>query len=287
MKRVALATHSGCPHLTEDDRLLIPALRDLGIEARPVVWDEENVGWREFDQVIVRSCWDYHLRLPEFLAWITNLESQHVELQNSALLVRWNADKRYLRQVEELGVTIPETCWLNEGEEHSLRTITQAWGWERAVVKPIISATAYKTRRICLQETDEAVQGPLMVQQFLPEIQEEGEWSLVFIGGDYSHAVRKYPAAGDFRVQTQFGGRVGAATPNSQLVDAAGEIMDKIAEPALYARVDGLEREGKFVLMELELIEPVLFLAVGGAADRFAQAISKTLNSTVPSGGKE
>ena len=110
MKRIALATHAACSELTQDVRLLIPALRELGVEAQPAVWDAAGVDWSEFDQVIIRSCWDYHLRLPEFLAWIAMLEARHVELQNPASVLRWNADKRYLRKLEELGVLTPQTC---------------------------------------------------------------------------------------------------------------------------------------------------------------------------------
>jgi len=94
MRTVALATHGGCPKLSADDQLLIPHLRDFDIEAKAVVWDNQETDWSEFDQVIIRSCWDYHLRLPEFLAWIAVVESHDVDLQNSGPLVRWNADKR-------------------------------------------------------------------------------------------------------------------------------------------------------------------------------------------------
>ena len=118
-----------------------------------------------------------------------------------------------------------------------------------------------------------------MVQEFLPEIQATGEWSLVFIGGEYSHSVRKLPAAGDFRVQTQFGGRVETATAPFSLIDVAAKILSEIEKPTLYARVDGLESNDSLVLMEVELIEPVLFLGPGGAAHRLAQRIALSLES--------
>ena len=120
-----------------------------------------------------------------------------------------------------------------------------------------------------------------MVQQFLPEIQRSGEWSLVFIGGEYSHSVRKFAAAGDFRVQTQFGGRVEAATPNLLLINTAAKTLSEIGKPPLYARLDGFERDDTFVLMELELIEPVLFLGLGEAAALFAQMIALSLENSI------
>ncbi|MBV9435106.1 MAG: hypothetical protein JOZ44_03585 [Acidobacteria bacterium] len=137
-----------------------------------------------------------------------------------------------------------------------------------------MSATAYNTRCVDRSEADELVRGPLLIQQFVPEVRTAGEWSMIFIGGQFSHAVRKYPKQGDFRVQAEFGGREEPATAGSALVAAAAKILDQ-AEHTLYARVDGVEQHGQFLLMELELIEPVLFLALGDAAIRLARAIQK------------
>jgi len=277
MRTVALATHSGCPKLSADDQLLIPYLRDLDIEAKAVVWDNRETDWTEFDQVIIRSCWDYHLRLPEFLAWIAVLESRSVDLQNNGALVRWNADKRYLRRLEQCGITIPETHWLSEYEEASLSSVLAAHGWDCAVVKPTVSATAHATRLV-VRDADEILRGPAMVQEFMPEIQTQGESSFIFFHGEFSHAVCKLPATGDFRVQTQFGGSFREAIPTGWLIDAATELLRDLEYQTLYVRVDGLEREGKFVLMELELIEPILFVGLGRAASRFAQTIALSLD---------
>ena len=112
-----------------------------------------------------------------------------------------------------------------------------------------------------------------MVQQFVPEILRAGEWSLVFIGGKYSHSVIKRPAPGDFRVQREFGGDAVSAEPAASTVAAGECLLDALPERPLYARVDGIECDGRFVLMEVELIEPVLFLGIGNASDRFAEEI--------------
>jgi glutathione synthase/RimK-type ligase-like ATP-grasp enzyme len=277
MRTVALATHRGCPKLSADDQLLIPHFRDFDIEAKAVVWDNQETDWSEFRQVIIRSCWDYHLRLPEFLAWIAGLESRNVDLQNNGDLVRWNADKRYLRRLEQSGIAIPETHWLPEHEEASLSSVLAAHGWDCAVVKPTVSATAHGTRLVS-RDTDEILRGPAMVQKFMPEIQTHGESSLIFFHGEFSHAVRKIPATGDFRVQTEFGGSVRGIVPSRSVIDAATEVLQKVEYQNLYARVDGLECKGKFVLMELELIEPILFLGLGRAASRFAQSIALSLD---------
>jgi len=116
------------------------------------------------------------------------------------------------------------------------------------------------------------------VQKFMPEIQTQGESSFIFFHGEFSHAVGKLPATGDFRVQTEFGGSVREFIPSRSVIDAATEVLRGVEYQPLYARVDGLEREGKFVLMELELIEPILFLGLGKAASRFARSIALSLD---------
>ena len=272
MKKVALVTCSALPELTDDDRLLIPTLRRRGVEGMPVVWDAP-VDWTLFDRVVLRSCWDYHLRTTEFLEWIEELDNLSVPLQNSASLVRWNTDKRYLLELQSAGVQIPLTVWVDDKEEASVHSILEALSWESAVVKPTVSASAHCLKRVFRGEPVVRVHGPAMVQQFIPEILSPGEWSLVFIGGEFSHSVVKLPTAGEFRVQSQFGGTARALKPPQEMVRVASKIIELLPEPPLYARVDGIECQSGFVLMEVELIEPVLFLGLGRAVERAAEVI--------------
>ena len=272
MKQIALVSYQGCPELTDDDRLLIPALRQLGVEAKCVVWDAAT-DWTQFDQVVLRSCWDYHLRANEFLDWVGRLEQSAVPIQNCPVLIRWNADKRYLRQLEAAGASIPRTVWIGDHEEVSVHEILAARGWESAVIKPTVSASAHNLSRVFKGEPTVRLKGPAMVQEFIPEILSAGEWSLVFIGGRYSHSVIKRPAPGDFRVQWQFGGDAVLAEAAEETIEAVTKLLTALPDQPLYARVDGIECKSGFVLMELELIEPVLFLGVAGASERFAERI--------------
>lgn len=272
MRQVALVSYSQCPELTDDDRLLIPALRQRGVHAQCAVWDAA-VDWTQFDQIVLRSCWDYHLRPGEFLDWVATIERLRVPLQNFPALIRWNLDKRYLRQLEAAGATIPPTVWVEDGEEVSVPEILGSYGWESAVVKPTISASAHNLRRVFRAEPEVRFKGPVMVQQFVPEILTTGELSIVFLGGKYSHSVIKRPTTGDFRVQWEFGGDAVGAEPAAQTVAAVNCLLSSLPARPLYARVDGIECESGFVLMELELIEPVLFLGIGNASDRFAEGI--------------
>ena len=273
MKRIALATCAAWPELTDDDSLLIPALRQLEVEAIPVVWDQP-AHWAQYDQVVIRSCWDYHLRPDEFLGWIEKLEAACVPVQNIPSLIRWNADKRYLRQLREAGVAIPATVWIEDREEVTAHEILDAHGWNSAVVKPTVSASAHNLRRVFKDEPLLHVRGPAIVQQFVPEIVSGGEWSLVFLGGQYSHAVIKRPTSGDFRVQWQFGGSAARASPSVALIAEATKVIASLPGEPVYARIDGVDCGGRFILMEAELIEPVLFLGLGHAADRLAGAIA-------------
>jgi glutathione synthase/RimK-type ligase-like ATP-grasp enzyme len=273
VRKIALVTYAGYPNLTDDDRLLVPALRRLNVEAMPVAWDAV-VNWTEFDQVIIRSCWDYHLRPADFLQWVKDLESSRVSLHNSPRLVRWNADKRYLRDLQNAGVRIPPTIWLESGEEADTRSVLKSNGWESAVVKPTIGASAHGLGRISAGEPGARVAGPAMVQQYVPEVADSGEWSLVFFQGQYSHAVLQLPAPGDFRVQSEYGGTGTRAEPSRKVMDAARGIIDALPEQPLYARIDGIEDGRGFLLMEAELIEPALFLELGGAVTQFAEIVA-------------
>lgn len=254
---------------------------DYRVEA--AIWSDPSYDWSSSDMVIIRSCWDYHLRIAEFLRWIESLETLEVPVWNSPSTIRWNADKSYLRELESKGILIVPTRWFEPGPAISLAAELRESGWDQVVIKPRVSATAHRTRLIRngkeAEDTqvlfDELRAGPgVMVQQFMEPIVREGEWSLMFFGGEFSHAVLKTPKAGDFRVQHDFGGYERLA----QAPDAATQAAEKAVAAVgntLYARVDGVMVGDKFRLMELELIEPALFLGESsGAAERLAAAIA-------------
>ncbi len=287
MTRIALATYATLPSLNDDDRLLIAALTERGVTARPAVWDSPDVRWEELQGVLVRSCWDYHRRLPEFLAWIARLEGSGVALWNAAAVLRWNSHKAYLRDLAGRGVPIVPTCWLGRGDGTDLAALLGREGWRDAVVKPAVSASATGTWRTS-PATAAADQprldgllhaGDVMVQPFIPEVADPGEWSLVFLGGRFSHAVLKRPAGGDYRVQWEFGGSALAAAPPDQLIADAERVLAAAPGDPVYARVDGVARDGRLLLMELELIEPHLFLGWDPrAAARLAAALGAALS---------
>ncbi len=283
--RVALATCAAVPRLSDDDRLLLPALHARGIRAEPAVWNAAEVIWDRYDAVVIRSCWDYHLEADRFEGWTRHLESRGIPLWNPAPVLRWNARKTYLRDLVAAGVPTVPTRFVEPAEITDLDAVLHDTGWEEVVVKPVVSASAYQTWRAGRGRGEDgerfrrlAGRVPVMVQPFLREIERDGEWSFCFFGGQYSHAVLKRPRAGDFRVQADHGGIYGPAEPAGWLVDQAERALRAAGRATVYAWVDGCVIGGVLHLMELELLEPGLFLAVHpAAAGRFAGAIAATL----------
>jgi glutathione synthase/RimK-type ligase-like ATP-grasp enzyme len=246
-----------------------------------------------FDLVVLRSCWNYHRHLAAFRRWLDRLEAAGVPLWNPPAVLRWNLDKGYLRDLAGAGLPIVPTVWLDAGAPAQLAAILETQGWERAVVKPRVSASAHGIWRVdraaAAQKQPEFEQllmaSGAMVQPLMPQIA-DGEWSFIFFRGECSHTVLKTPGADDIFVQQRLGGTsVLHAAPPSLVEQAAALLRAATArllpdeEPLLYARVDGLNVGGQLVLMELELTEPGLFLdlAPPEAPARFADAITGAL----------
>jgi len=282
MKRIAFVTHAGLPGLSDDDRLAVEELTRRGAEVTPAVWDDPGVQWSGFDSVVLRSTWDYHLKLASFLDWLDRLEREGVPLWNPAAVVRANVDKGYLVDLAVAGIPVVPTVRVERASAADLAAILDERGWTDAVIKPAVSASAFRTWRTSRsqaaaeQSTFEELlaTSPALVQPFLPEIQTRGEWSIIFLGGEHSHSVLKRPREGDFRVQEHLGGWSEPDAPGPGLIAQARAVVETIPGPWLYARVDGVERDAGLLLMELELTEPSLFLGTGREAPaRFAEAI--------------
>ncbi len=283
MKRIALVTCDRLPSLYGDEQALPSQFAAAGVDAEPVVWSDPAVVWSRYDLVVIRSTWDYFERIGEFTAWLDGVERDGVRLQNPVPLVRWNLDKRYLAELQTRGVRIAPTRFFDAGARVDLPSLMREAGWAEAIVKPAVSGGAWRTHRVPLAEAaerqrdlDDILRGSgALIQPFLEEIVRAGEWSIFFFGGAFSHAVIKRPATGDFRVQMQYGGAHEAVTPPPSLLRAASEVLEALPTPTLYARIDGVERDGRFELMEVEVIEPYLFFpGSAGAIDRYIDAVA-------------
>jgi hypothetical protein len=287
LREIAFVTCEKFPEVWKDDALALGPLGDLGIRVRPAVWSDPAVDWARFEAVVLRGSWDYHERLPEFEAWLERLEDLGARVWNPLPVIRWNLRKTYLEDLAAAGVPVVPTRFVGPGSLDALLGSIAAAPWPEVVVKPAVSAGAFRTFRL-ERESAAARAGELaplaasgeatLLQPFLSEVLEEGEWSLIFLGGAFSHAVRKVPARGDFRVQEMWGGRTLSEPPPADAREAARAVLAAVREPLLHARVDLVRHEGAPCLVELELIEPILFLANDpGAPRRFAEAIAGRL----------
>jgi glutathione synthase/RimK-type ligase-like ATP-grasp enzyme len=282
--RVALATCANLPDWEVDDRPLFAALDARGVAWDRPVWDDPAVDWSAYDGVLVRTTWDYMERLDAYVAWADRV-ARVTRLHNPASVVRWNTRKTYLGALEALGVPIAPTVWLTSPEP--LAPILATRGWERGFLKPVVGATARETCRFVAEDlalaqahADRVLQREaLMLQPYLRSVEDDGELSVIVIDGVPSHAVRKIPVPGDYRVQDDFGAKdVRIDLPDdlaalaAQALGAASLLLG--GEPLLYGRVDALRGDdGRLVLNELELVEPSLFLRhAPEAADRLIAA---------------
>jgi glutathione synthase/RimK-type ligase-like ATP-grasp enzyme len=276
--RIVLATCRSKPALTSSDALLAAELECAGAAVIATPWDAVIGPGDDPDIVCLRSTWDYHRRWTEFRTWISGFAGRSGRLWNPAETVLWNADKRYLRDLGEAGIALPRTRWFEPGERPDCDAVLREWRLARAVLKPRISATAFGTylvsagRALSAEEWKPLETSGGLLQAFVPEVESQGELSLVYVDGGFSHAVRKRPADGDFRVQGDFGGTVEAMAPPRNTRAFGDAVLAAVSRAWLYARVDLVETDRGPVLMELELIEPDLFLTSAAAA-RLAAAL--------------
>ncbi len=284
MTDIAWVTCGEHANLIDTEQRVVDKLRTSGISVSPVVWDDQSVEWENFSLVIIRTAWDYHLKIDQFLVWLEMLESYNINILNSPDIIRWNHHKFYLRDLESKGIDIVESSFVRKNEL-SVEDILDQTTDRELIVKPAISATAYGLTRIDPRSPDIqslmkleklSRHNDVIIQDYRSEIA-NGEWSLMFFDNEYSHAVIKKPKNGDFRVQNNFGGISEMAEPGGKVLDQVREILIKIDLDLLYARVDGLVVKGKFILMELELIEPELFLLTDTIRENFIKAIKKRI----------
>lgn len=279
---VCFVTCATWPAVSESDGFAARALERRGITVTPRAWNDAAARFDGFDVVVFRSNWDYHHAPDAFLAWLARWEAAGVRFWNPPTLIRWNFSKQYLADLERAGIPVVPTAYLIGNDPDALPALLSARGWESAVVKPVLSASAHDTLLVgpggasAVGKAIAAggIRTPVMVQPFVEEVRTRGEWSLVFIDGAFTHAALKRPAVGEFRVQPHFGGTSAAEQPGADLIAAGRRALDPLPVPPLYVRVDGVETARGFVVMEIEAHEPGLFFGLAPeAAEVFAEAI--------------
>lgn len=252
----------------DEDTELLYFLRKKGLDIENLIWTDPTIIWEQYGLVVLKSPWGYHEEIDLFYKWLTQLQQLGVYVLNPLEIVRWNSNKFYLREIADAGLPVIETIYLDAGsklgKDHPYFESLQA---QQLVIKPAVSAGAMNTFVLSKGEfsnleliNDLLAKEPFLLQPFVEEIR-QGEWSFIFFNGQYSHSVIKTPHANDFRVQQQHGGITRHDIDIDQShIEQAAAYVNRFAKGTLYARVDGVLRNNQFYLMELELIEPYLFL---------------------------
>lgn len=309
MKLCAILTMDNLSDFECYDHLLDEPLAQLGWETQLVSWRCEDVNWQKFDAVIIRSPWDYQDDANAFISALEKIESLGVRLQNSLTTVRWNIDKIYLKSLAEQAVSIVPTLWHKNFSSKEIDQLFAHFNCQQLVIKPRISANADNTFWLKKETAElftsqlEAIfsESEFMVQPFISSVIEEGEFSLFYFDGEYSHAILKTPKQDDFRVQEEHGGRLKTITPEKALLVQADATLSAITiltgEMPLYARLDFVRlntpamnvtkneimnevSNKEFALMEAELIEPSLYFNMDDqAAQRFAKAFVNRMSN--------
>ena len=255
-------------NVENEDKILLEFLTGKGLDIKMEVWTDPRVDWSVYDLAILKSPWDYFDKIRQFYNWLNQLEELNVPLLNPIKVVKWNSDKHYLKEIADAGLSVVPTLYFEQGEKPDLTNCFEKLKSEKLIIKPCISGGSKNTLKITRENLAELRpviheylnEEAYMTQPFLEEIETKGEWSFLFFNGKFSHSLLKKAKPGDFRVQHYLGGSIHDEEAPSHLLKSAEKYVQQFAKGCLYARVDGLEVNGQFMLMELELIEPFLFL---------------------------
>jgi len=286
VRRVAFLSLSDPTGWVIDDELAVLPLARRGIKVDTVPWNRPGADWGRYELVVIRSTWDYQHHADDFLRTLEAIE-RVTRLENSSEIARWNMRKTYLLDLASKGVETVPTFWREGLQPGELVPLFEELRSDEAVIKPILSGTAQGAWRLDSKRVHEHADEieayyagrPLMLQPFERGIVEEGEYSMMYFNGAHSHTIRKVPKHGDFRVQEEYGSSLSHVEPESALLAAGDAAMVAVGKNLLYARVDFVRSGDAFRLMELELVEPAIYLRLEpGAPERFADAVAARLS---------
>ncbi|MGG6231296.1 ATP-grasp domain-containing protein [Tenacibaculum sp. SDUM215027] len=274
-------------NVLDEDNYVKVALKNQGLKVVRLSWDDATFDWSTTKYVLFRSTWDYFDRFPEFSKWLNTVSNQ-TTLLNSEKIIRWNIDKHYLQDLQQNGVHICESYFIEKETQSTLKELSKKYNLTEFVLKPCISGAARHTYKINSENITEyetvfselIANEAMIIQPFQYKIVEKGEVSLMVMNGKFTHAVLKVAKPGDFRVQDDFGGSVHNYIPTKEEILFAENAVKACVELPIYARVDVFtDNNGKLAIAELELIEPELwFRTYPAAADELAKEIKQLIN---------
>ena len=258
------------------------ALAEVDIQAEPAPWTEHSddvEGLHQYPLILPLLTWGYYTDHAHWLRACHRWDAARLPLANPASVLAWNSDKRYLQRFGERGVAVPPTLWAGGDVQRQVDELFAA-GASELIVKPTVSGGAWRTQRLRRGDMLADMPNASMVQPYLPSIESAGETSLLFFDGRFSHAVNKRPQMGEFRIQVQYGGSYSRLeSPPEGALTLAMQALAAVDEPLLYARIDTVPGpDGRWLLMEAELIEPDFYLGTAPEAGvAFAQAVRARL----------
>jgi len=273
-------------NILEDDGLLQNELERQGISSVRVDWARKDVDWSQYKCVVFRTTWDYFDRFEEFSQWLDDVSKQ-TKLCNPYSMIKWNMDKHYLKDLESKGIPVTPSRFVEKGSTVNIEDEILKSGWHELVIKPCVSGAARHTYRVnkLNAKAIETVVNKLLkyesfvYQPFLESVLTQGEDTLMLFDGKFSHAIRKLAKPGDFRVQDDHGGTVHDYQPDAEQIEFAEKAMAVCSTLPSYGRVDMVrDNQGKLALMELEMIEPELWLRKHPpSAKLFAESIARVI----------
>lgn len=273
-------------NILEDDGLLQNELERQGISSVRVDWARKDVDWSQYKCVVFRTTWDYFDRFEEFSQWLSAVSKQ-TKLCNPYSIIKWNMDKHYLKDLESKGIPVTPSRFVEKGNTVNIEDEILKSGWHELVIKPCVSGAARHTYRVnkLNAKAIETVVNELLkhesfvYQPFLESVLTQGEDTLMLFDGKFSHAIRKLAKPGDFRVQDDHGGTVHDYQPDAEQIEFAEKAMAVCSTLPSYGRVDMVrDNQGKLALMELEMIEPELWLRKHPpSAKLFAESITRVI----------
>ena len=284
MKKCALVTCKNLDGFITDESYLEEALKSDGWDIQWVQWENSEVNWNEFDCAIIRTTWNYTEDLSLFLKNIKKIEDSSCRLFNDFSIINWNSDKKYLRDLEEQGVSIVPTMWEVYNESFEILKVFETLNVNKIVIKPRVSAGAKNTFLLSKDQVNSDLLKPLlglevMIQPYLESVAKEGEFSVFYFNKKLSHAILKKPKQGDFRSQEEFGSDIRLIDLSSEQLQFCENVLSKIEGDHLFARVDFInDQSQKPNLIELELIEPGLYFRY---KNKSAETMVKALNEMV------
>lgn len=286
LKKIAFLSTDNLDGYFVWDNLLIAPFAQQGIAVEIVSWHAQPVNWNEYDAVIVRSTWDYQTDADQFVNTLQQIDQSDTLLVNPLALLQWNVSKWYLQELEQQGVTIIPSVFYAGTNSATIAAQFEHFGCDELIIKPLVSANSdntFRLNQVALQDQQEQLdtlfeKTDCMVQPFINSVVNDGEYSLFYFNGEYSHTIKKVPKLGDFRVQEEHGGQLHSITPTPSLRHTADFVLSQLPHHSLYARIDLVHNEHapsdtQWQLMEVELIEPSLYFNMDDTSpERFVQA---------------